>query len=160
MKLYIKITASESFCNRVNEAWLILVNLDHAVFPVAAEVIQLAKDNDGELPHLHHWVYPHLLDHHLLRCYDCQGQRQTGAYGDGDWLLSAVSPGPWGKQERSWLQPNCSVLHQQGPHLFCSPHELFTCMQPNPAQTRVSQHYSGYKRKPEHFLVLKSESCL
>ena len=79
------------------------------VVPEAEEEIQPAKDNDDALLHSHHWVLPHNLHYHLVRCIYCQGQGQTAAYyplsREGD-LPFFKPPGAWGVQERWWPIPD------------------------------------------------------
>lgn len=46
----------------------------------------------GAFLNCHYWVHAGLLHHHLVHCLHHQGQEQ------GDWLQSAITPGP------TWLQ--------------------------------------------------------
>ena len=91
------------------------------VLPTAAEEIQPAKDNDSALLHSHHWVHPHLLYHHLVRCCHCQGEEQPAAYHPHSWKgdkaticlpsRTCTPRGPWSEQGRLWtIHPTLDTL--------------------------------------------------
>ena len=62
--------------------------------PVAAEEEKTAQTYDDALQHCHHKVHPFLLHHHLVDCSHYKGQHIICSAEDGDWLRSAISPGP------------------------------------------------------------------